>query len=33
MEREFKVGDIVNLTSKRFGYSDPEQNQAEDGQP
>lgn len=24
MERGFKVGDIVNLTSKRFGYSDPE---------
>jgi len=23
MPREFKVSDIVNLTSKRFGYSDP----------
>jgi len=24
MPGEFKVSDIVNLTSKRFGYSDPE---------
>ena len=26
MTKGFKVGDIVNLTSKRFGYSDPEKN-------